>query len=717
MKPIRVAVLGAGPAGLYASLLLKKMLPSAEVTVFERNPAGATYGWGVVFSDRTLTEFREADQPTYEAITDRFVLWDAIDIRYRDELIRSGGHVFAGIARVSLLGILAGRAEQLGVDVLFETEIEDLDALEADLVVGADGVNSLVRRTHEDVFRPRLSPGRSRFIWYGTDRALDSFTFILRENDHGLFQVHAYPFDGIRSTWIVECDEETWRRAGLDTAGEEEGIAYCEKLFADDLRGHSLLSNRSQWINFVTVRNRTWRHGNVVLLGDAAHTAHFSIGSGTKLAMEDAISLARGFERHGDDLAAAIADYELERKPVVERFQEAAEESRTWFERTRRYVHLEPMPFAFYLFTRSGRIDYDNLRLRDPVYVDGVDRWFAGRDIAPPPIHTPFRLRDLELRNRIAARAGTEDAEDGVPAPALEEAVARAAHGGAAVILTQPVAVAAEGRITPASPGLYAAEHADAWRAIIGAAHAAGAAVGLVLGHAGRRGSTRPRSHGLDRPLRGGNWALLAPSSLPYTERSQPPRKMERGDMDAVRGAFVAAARHAEEAEADLLVLHMAHGYLLGSFLSPLTNLRLDRYGGRLLENRMRFPLEVFEAVRGVWPEGRPLGAIVPASDWAPGGLELDDAVVLTRALAERGCDVVMPLAGQTVPGDRPRLGRAYLAPAADRLRNEAGVASLCAGSIHTTGQANTLVAGNRADLCLVDLPDPRPVAAAEAGP
>ncbi|HEX2031438.1 MAG TPA: FAD-dependent monooxygenase [Actinomycetota bacterium] len=704
MKPIRVVVLGGGPAGLYASLLLKRVSPKADVTVLERNPAGATYGWGVVFSDRTLTEFREADQPTYEAITDRFVLWDAIDIHYRDELIRSGGHVFAGIARVALLGILARRAEELGVELRFETEVEDVAGLDADLVVGADGVNSLVRGAHEDVFRPRLTSGRSRYVWYGTDRVLDSFTFIFRENDHGLFQVHAYPFDGTRSTWVVECDEETWRRAGLDAAGEEESIAYCEKLFADDLRGHSLFSNRSQWINFVTVRSRTWRHGNVVLLGDAAHTAHFSIGSGTKLAMEDAISLARGFERHGDDLPAALADYELERKPVVERFQEAADESRSWFERTRRYVHLEPMRFAFYLFTRSGRIDYDNLRLRDPAYVDRVDRWFAGRDVAPPPIHTPLRLRDLVLRNRVAARpGGEEDGGNGFPGPSLEDGVSRAADGGAALVLTGPVAVSAEGRITPASPGLYRAEHPAAWRDIVERAHASGAAVAVPLGHAGRRGSTRPRGHGIDRPLPRDNWPLVGPSALPYTERSQPPRKMERRDMDAVVRDFAEAAGRALDAGVDLLLVHMAHGYLLASFLSPLTNLRLDRYGGRLLENRMRFPLEVFEAVRAAWPDTRPLGAVVQASDWAPGGLELDDAVAVARALAERGCDLVMPLAGQAVPGDRPRFGRAYLAPAADRLRNEAGVPTLCGGAIATTGLANTLVAGARADLCVLD--------------
>ncbi|MGH2662544.1 MAG: FAD-dependent monooxygenase [Actinomycetota bacterium] len=690
---MKVLTVGGGPAGLYASLLLKKARPDADVTILERNPAGATYGWGVVFSDRTLAEFREADPPTSDAITERFVLWDAIDVRYRDEVIRSGGHVFAGIARVALLGVLQRRCQELGVRIRYVEELFDVaDLAGHDLVLAADGVHSSIRDAHAKVFRPRLETGSSRFIWFGARLPLDSFTFIFRENEHGLFQVHAYPYDGEHCTFIVETDQATWERAGLDRADETGSIAYCERLFAEDLRGARLRSNRSTWIAFVTVRNRTWRHGNVALLGDAAHTAHFTIGSGTKLAMEDAIALAGAVERHGDDIENALADYEQARKPVVERFQDAAAESRTYFENTRRYVHLEPMPFAFHLLTRSGRIDHSTLRLRDPAYVDRVDRWFAGAPLAPPPLFTPLALRSLELPNRSVA----------VVRPKRRQAVRDAAVSGAGLVVTEIAAVSAEGRITPESPGLSRDEHVDGWRDLVEEIHRTGARAAIPVGHAGRRGSTRPRDDGLDRPLREGGWTLLSASPLPYTARGRVPQEMLEADLSRVRQEFVSAARRASATDADALLVHMGHGYLLASFLSPLTNERPDQYGGSL-ENRITYPLEVFRAVRQAWPEDRPVGAVVSADDWAPGGWSPDDAVALAAALRAAGCDLVMPVTGQTVPGGRPRYGRGFLVPYADRLRNEARIATVAGGGITTTDQAHTILAGERADLCVLD--------------
>ncbi|MGH2819228.1 MAG: FAD-dependent monooxygenase, partial [Actinomycetota bacterium] len=455
---------GGGPAGLYATMLLKKTHPTWDVRLVEKNPAGATYGWGVVFSDRTLTSFREADYRTFKQITEDFVLWDAIDVRYRDEVIRCEGQPFSGIVRRHLLRILQRRCEEVGVDLSFETEIADDACDDFDLVLAADGVRSVVREAHVEHFRTRRQEGRARYIWYGTTCAYDSFTFAFRTDEHGLFQAHAYPFDGITSTFIVECPEEVWRAAELDRATEVESIAFCEKLFADDLRGHGLMSNNSQWINFVTLRNRTWRHGTRVLLGDAAHTAHFSIGSGTKLAMEDAIALADAFEAH--DVERALSDYEAERKPRVERFQEAARRSQAYFEHTRRYLHLEPLQFAFHLLTRSGRIDYNSLRVRDARFVGAVDTWFARRAgaavsgasvVAPPPALQPAEIGGLRIANRVCVQPPPRyGLAEGVPDGASTEDLARAAATGPGVVLTDLVAVSSAGRITPGCAGLYA---------------------------------------------------------------------------------------------------------------------------------------------------------------------------------------------------------------------------------------------------------------------
>jgi anthraniloyl-CoA monooxygenase len=708
---VRIVTIGGGPAGLYASLLLKKVDPRNAVTVVERNPADATYGWGVVFSDQTLTEFREADYPTYRQITDRFVQWDAIDIVFGHELVRSGGHVFAGIARKDLLRILQRRCEELGVDLRFQERVDDLDAIPPhDVLIGADGVASAVRRFHEKSFRPSFEEGRARYVWYGTTRALDSFTFIFRESEHGLFQVHAYPFDGTTSTWIVECSPETWHRARLDQAAEGQSISFCERLFAGDLRGNGLLSNNSRWLTFTTLRCRSWGHGNVALVGDAAHTAHFSIGSGTKLAMEDAISLARAFEHHGPKVDQALADYELERKPVVERFQDAAEESRAYFENTARYHHLSPQQFAFHLLSRSGRIDYDVLRIRDPAYADDVDRWFAtsagasDNALAPPPAFTPIGLRGLRLGNRVAVSPAPRcSAVDGRPGREHGEDLARAAETGAALVLTEILAVSPEARITSGDVGFYGDEHAEGWAAIVEGVRRTGARLGLRIGHAGRRGSTRPRQDGLDRALREGGWDLVSASAIPYRHDGPVPRELDPDGMHRIVAEFVSAAGRGDRAGFDLLEVSMAHGYLLGSFLSPLTNVRTDEFGGSL-EGRVRFPLAVFRAVRDVWPEAKPLAVAINATDWMPGGIEVEDAVLVARAFADAGCDIVEVVAGHTTPDHRPRYGRLFLAALADRVHNEARVQTLVGGAITTTGQANTVLAGARADLVLMDL-------------
>ena len=706
---MRIAVVGGGPGGLYAALLMRKARPEADVTLFERNPAGATYGWGVVFSDRTLTSFREADYPTYEDITDRFVMWDAIDVRFRGAVVRCSGQGFSGIARRSLLGLLQARCSELGVEMRFETDVPDAESLAGfDLVVGADGVHSLHRDAHPGAFGTRLQQGGSRYIWFGTPRSFDSFTFIFRASAHGMFQVHAYPFDGAMSTFIVECAEETWRRAGLDVASEADSISYCEKLFAQDLAGAPLLSNASKWISFITVRNKRWRHRNIVLLGDAAHTAHFSIGSGTKLAMEDSIALANALEGT-DDLDGALADYELERRPRVERFQEAARQSQTYFEHTDRYSDLDPLQFVFHLLTRSGRVDYDGLRIRDPSFVGAVDRWFArehgGRSlVAPPPSFVPARVGPREFANRVAVAARPlYGAVEGAAGAGHIAELRRAAGTGAGLVLTGLVAVSAHGRITSGCAGIYEPSHASQWRAAVEEARASAgeASFGMRLGHSGRRGSTEPRAGGCDVPLKENGWDLVAPSPLPYTKRTPMPEAAGPRVMAEMVEDYAAAARAALAAGFDALIVDAARGYLLGSWLSPLTNRRDDDLGGDL-ERRARFPLEVFAAVRAAWPQDRVLGATVTAADWAAGGATVEDAVAVARLLSEAGCDVIEVTAGGTIARTRPLYDPYYLVSYSDRIRNEAGIATIATGAITTVDQANTILAAGRADLCLL---------------
>ncbi|HEX2059004.1 MAG TPA: FAD-dependent monooxygenase [Actinomycetota bacterium] len=698
---MRVATAGGGPGGLYFALLLAKARPDVTIDVFEKNPRGATYGWGVVFSDRTLTSFREADTATYEQIVDAFAWWDVIEVRYRHDVVRCGGQVFSGMARRKLLDILQRRCEELGVALHFEAEVGPGDVDGYDLVVAADGVHSRFRTEHAEDLVPRITEGRARYVWFGTTCPYDAFTFVFRETSHGLFQAHVYPFDGSTSTFIVECDETVWRAAGLDSTGEASSIAFCEEVFARDLRGHRLLSNQSRWLSFPTLRTRRWSYDNVVFLGDAVHTAHFSIGSGTKLAMEDAIGLAREVASR-QSLTEAFGAYELERKAVVERFQQAARESRQYFESTGRYVGLDTEQFVFHLLTRSGRVGYDDLRLKDPALIDRVDAWFArhtGRTagrFAPPPAFAPVRIGDLTLANRIAATVPvTDSAKDGTPDRRLAQSIRRAAEDGAALVVAGDVAVAADGRTTSGSPGLYDDAHVQAWN---GVAAECAADVAVRLTHAGRRGATRPRRHGIDRPLREGAWPLLAPSAIAYGVNAVP-RETIRRDMDRVRDDFAAAARRAAEADLSLLIVELARGHLLGSFLSPLTNRREDDYGGAI-EARARFPLEVFEAVRGAWPG--PLGASLSVSDGVRGGISIHDATWIATALRAAGCDLVEVTAGGTTPDAVIPYDPYTLPSFADRIRNEARVPVLLGGAIATVGRVNTLVASGRADLCSV---------------
>ena len=685
---MKYAVLGGGPAGLYFALLAKKADPAADVRVIERNPPDATFGWGVVFSEETLGALRDADFESHEEILASFARWNAIDIYFRDTRIRSRGHVFTGISRKVLLGILQRRCHSLGIQLDCNREIRDLSELgEADLIIGADGINGLTRRSQEAAFAPRLTAHPTKYAWFGADLALDAFTFIFRRNEHGLFQVHAYPFDATTSTFIVECPEETWRSAGLDQASEEQSLDYCSDLFASELEGRRLLSNRSSWLTFLTLRSMSWHHGKIVLVGDAAHTAHFSIGSGTKLAMEDSIALVGALRRHAD-LPAALTEYELERQPVVERFQEAAAESSAYFERVSRYEGFGATQFAFNLLTRSRRITYTNLSQRDPGLVRSVDAAFAasaaGRQdgpgrLSPPPMFTKFRLGSLEIPNRVVGSTP-----------------------GAGLAVSHFFAVSPDGRITPETPVLDADKQIPALRSQLDEVHRdSSLRFVLQLGHAGRRGATRAVSDGVDRPLHWGGWPLLSASPVPYTPRARVPREMTEADMQRLTDAFVRGARLASDSYVDALELNFAQGYLLASFLSPLSNQRRDHFGGSL-ENRLRFPLQLLADVRRAWPG--PLIVRLTADDWVVGGTSLEDAVEIARMLKAHGCDLVHPVFGQTVLESRPDYGKLFGVPASDRIRNEAGVPTIASGNITTGDEINTVLAAGRADLCVLDV-------------
>jgi anthraniloyl-CoA monooxygenase len=712
---LKVNVIGAGPAGLYLAILLKRIDPAHEIHVYERNAPDATFGWGVVFSEETLGALRDADLESYLEITETFATWNAIHIHYQDRVLRSRGHAFSAISRKTLLAILQQRARGLGVQLRFEAEVDDVERFrDADLLVGADGVRSIVRSTYQDAFKTSMSTYPSRFVWFGTDLVFDAFTFIFREVDAGMVQVHGYPFDATTSTFIVECNEETFQRLGLDEMDEQAAIEFGEGLFAKELAGHKLLLNRSIWQQFIEVRNESWHHENVAILGDAAHTAHFSIGSGTKLAMESAVALANAFVRHRGRLEPALVDYEMERQPVVDRFQEAARVSAQYFEAVGRYAHFHPLQFGFNLLTRSGRINYTNLTLRDPGFVRELDAWFSSRGngnqaqapgkIAVPPMFTPLVIGGVELANRVVRTPDGEWAENGTPGRADAAALHEAALSGAGLVLTRPVAVSLDGRVTPRTPVIQSEEHEFAWRAIVDDVHTAGTHAGLLLTHAGRRGSTRTQDQGVDIPLRDGGWDLMGPSAIPYTRRSATPRSMTADDLARVAGDFANAAERAAAAGFDVLELDAGHGYLLASFLSPLANRRDDEYGGSL-ENRLRFPLEVLDAVRARWPEDRVLAVRLSADDCARGGSGPVEASVIARALSERGADLIHVVAGQTIPEGSPDYRRAYLMPLAGSIRSRAEVRTLVGGFVTTADEVNTAVGAGRVDLCVVEPP------------
>ena len=716
---MKIACIGGGPAGLYFAISMKLRDPSHEIEVFERNAPGVTFGWGVVFSDQTVENLQRNDPKSAQIIAGEFAHWDDIDVHIRGECITSSGHGFIGIGRKRLLEILQDRARELGVTLYFEAECDPADPRwqHYDLVIAADGANSRFRDAYEEAFAVDIDVRANKFVWLGIGKAFDAFTFAFEETEHGWIWAHAYRFAPDYSTFIVECSEDVWRGLGFDRMGQDEAIATCERIFAKYLDGHRLQSNASHlvgsaaWLNFRRIKCDNWAVGNLILLGDAAHTAHFSIGSGTKLALEDAIKLAEVLNRPGLELEAALFEYQAERNLEVLKLQNSARNSTEWFETLGRYLHFEPLQFAYSLLTRSQRISHENLRLRDKAWLEGVERWFWEQAGVPgktaAPMFAPFKMRAMEVANRIVVSPmDMYSAVDGTPGDFHFVHLGERALGGAGLVFTEMTCVSPEGRISPGCTGLWNQSHVAAWTRIVDFVHDnSKAKICLQLGHSGAKGSTKLGWEGNDVPLDEGNWPVMAASDVPWSPVNQVPRPMTRDDMDRVRDQFVAAVRLGIECGFDMVELHAAHGYLLSGFITPLHNNRTDEYGGSL-ENRLRYPLEVFAAMREAWPADRPMSVRISATDWAGDrGITPDDAVEIAAAFARAGADLIDVSAGQTWTGGQPVYGRMFQTPFSDKLRNEAKLATMAVGNIYEPDHANSILAAGRADLVALARP------------
>ena len=715
---MKIVCIGGGPASLYFSLLAKKNNPEWQINIYEQNPDNVTWGFGVVFSDETMDNFKGADFKSYKAITDSFVHWDDIDVFHKGQKITSSGHGFAGMQRLKLLQILEARAIELGVEIEHDVIIDSIEPYkDADLIIAGNGITSFIRDLYSDEFGTEFVLRPNKFVWLGATKKFDAFTFYFNENEHGLWRAHCYQYMPGNSTFIVECTDETFVKAGLERATEKDTVAYLLEVFKKELGGEHLITNNSLWRNFPQVKNTKYYHDNIVLLGDALHTAHFSIGSGTKLAMEDAVVLNDSINGFDGDLSRALPEFQKVRQPAVDSIQRAAQVSMEWFEDVERYYDaMEPMEFSYSLLTRSLRINHENLRSRDTKLVAEIDAVVAEKaaqqsgvpvgQITPPPIFTPYKLRDMVLENRImVSPMCMYSATDGIVGDWHLVHLGSRAMGGAGLIMTECTAITAEGRITLGCSGMYSDDHIKAWRRVVDFVHKNSfAKIGMQIGHAGRKASTRLQWEGGEKeqiPSKGDNWPVMAASPIPYTEKNQTPKEIDRKDMDCLIADYVAAANRAQEAGFDMLELHCAHGYLLNTFLSPKTNHREDAYGGSL-ENRMRFPLEVYLALRSAWPDEKPISVRISANDWIEGGFAPEDAVEVAKAFKAVGCDIMDVSSGQVVAEEEPIYGRLFQLPFSEKVRLEAEVPTMTVGNIQSYADANSIIAGGRADICVI---------------
>jgi len=716
---VKIAIIGGGPGGLYFALLMKKRFPASDIAVYERNRADDTFGFGVVFSDETLDNLMDYDRESYEAITREFSYWDEIDFHFRGEVVRSTGHGFCGTERRTLLTLLHERCRSLGVKLEFSREVTDLDDFaDADLIVAADGVNSCVRERYREHFQPKIELRRNHFIWLGSTAPSATFSFHFAENECGIWDLCTYQYKKNMSTWVVEAPDATWAKARpmLEKLDEQQTIAYLEKLFAKQLQGHKLIANRFHWRRFPVISNTNWHYKNIVLLGDALHTAHFSIGSGTKLAMEDAIALYDALVGAGS-VAEALEKFQGTRREDVEKTQYASNVSALWTENPARYWGMAPIQACFSMLSRAKAVTFENLRLRDARFVDNVQSWFAATvrdkgfdvpaDNPPPPMFTPFRIGQMAIVNRVAVSPmNMYSAEPGGIAGDFHLVhLGKLAMGGAGLLFAEMTAVSEAGRITPGCPGIYDQPQVIAWRRIVEFVHRESRAkMCLQLGHCGRKGSTKRAWEGMDRPLDDGNWEVMAASPLAFHDFMHLPREMTRADMERVIADYARAAANADRAGFDMIEVHAGHGYLLSGFISPLSNNRADEYGGNF-ENRLRFPLHVFDAVRARWPRHKPISVRISATDWAPGGITPEDGLQVAAAFRARGADIINVSAGQTSRWANPVYGRMFQTPFSEMIRNEINVPTIAVGNITTADQINTIIAAGRADICALARP------------
>jgi len=710
---MKIACIGGGPAGLYFAIAMKLHDPLCEIDIYERNKAGDTFGWGVVFSDQTMDNLAATDPVSAKLIAGSLAHWDDIDVHFKDTVESSGGHGFCGIGRKRLLAILQDRAVELGVNLHYEVETDPANLPEADLVIAADGINSRIRDHFADVFKPDIEVRANKFVWLGTKKVFDAFTFAFKETKHGWVWAHAYRFDDDLSTFIVECSEDTWRGLGFDQMDQDETSRACEALFADQLDGNALMSNAkhlrgSAWLNFRRVLCETWTHKNIILLGDAAHTAHFSIGSGTKLAFEDAIMLAEVLTSTTKPIEDGLKEYQAVRTVEVLKLQSAARNSTEWFETLDRYLDFQPKQFAYSLLTRSQRISHENLRERDADWMSRMESWFASQQGVSerPPMFVPYSLRGMELKNRVVVSPMCMySSDDGLINDFHFVHYGSRAMGGAGLIYSEMTNVAADARISPGCAGIYKDEHVAAWKRVVDHVHANNAKMAIQIGHAGRKGSTKLSWEGDNTPLDEGNWPLIGPSPIAWSDRNQVPHAMTREDMDRVKDQFVMATKRALEAGFDMVEMHGAHGYLFSSFITPVSNQRTDEYGGSL-ENRLRYPLEVFTAMRAVWPADKPMAVRLSATDWVgDDGITPDDTVLVAEAFAKAGADLIDVSAGQTTPNGQPVYGRMFQTPFSDQIRNTLHCSTMAVGNIYEVDHVNSILAAGRADLVALARP------------